>query len=388
MPDVSICRCKDYSEPEVKRAMWELLEQIDGLSPVMSGMKVVIKANLVTFLKPDKAATTHPALICELVRLLRERGAEVIIGDSPGGLYSKSYIDRVYAATDMKSAVLCGATLNNDFTTSEAEFPEAAAAKKFEYTTYLDNADMIINFCKLKSHGMMGMSAAVKNMFGAIPGTLKPEYHYRFPKPSDFANMLIDLNEYFKPSLNIVDAVVGMEGNGPTMGSPKYIGALLASRSPYKLDLACAHIIGLSADDVPTLRESTRRGLNPENVQELDLTCDIDNYAVSDFKTLTAQREIVFFNDSGSIKGKILGKVMNKAFRPYPGLGSIKCAGCGKCADICPAKAIAISKGKAIINRNECIRCFCCQEFCPVGAMVSKRSVIARMAAGRKQKRK
>ncbi len=385
MPDVSVVSCHDYSEPEVKRAMSELLEQIDGLKSVKSGMRVVIKANLVTFLKPEKAATTHPALLCELVRLLRERGADVVIGDSPGGLYTKAFVERVYSVTDMKCAELSGASLNRNFEISSADFPEAVAAKSFEYTAYLDNADMIINFSKLKTHGMMGLSAAVKNLFGAIPGTQKPEYHYRFPNSRDFANMLIDLNEYFKPCLCIADGVTGMEGNGPTMGKPRHIGALLASSNPYKLDLVCAHLIGLSKEDVPTLQESFKRGFIPADVHELDLACDIDGFQVSDFEALPAQKGIAFSRGSNSLAGKAFETVMNKIFCPYPSLGKMKCTACGKCVEICPAKAADVKNGKAKINRKKCIRCFCCQEFCPSGVMISKRSVVSRLLVGRKR---
>ena len=129
-----------------------------------------------------------------------------------------------------------GAKLNRDFSEVKATFPEGKILHDFVYTGYLDNADLIINFCKLKSHGMMGMSCAAKNMFGTIPGVIKPEYHFRFPKYEDFADMIVDLDEYFHPVLSIADAVVGMEGNGPTAGTPCKMGFLLASRSPHTLE--------------------------------------------------------------------------------------------------------------------------------------------------------
>ena len=164
----------------------------------------------------------------------------------------------------MREVEKYGGKLNSNFGQATATYPEARAAKSFIYTSYLDKADAIINFCKLKTHGMMGMSAAVKNMFGVVPGTLKPEYHYLFPSHAAFADMLVDLNEYFAPKtqLCICDAVVGMEGNGPTAGSPRKVGAILASPSPYLLDL------GRRADrvdirEVPTLEAAYRRGLAP-----------------------------------------------------------------------------------------------------------------------------
>ena len=213
---VFLSPCGDYAPDTVAPALDALLAQTGLQGLVKPGMRVGIKANLVTGAAPDKAVTTHPALLCHLTRRLREWGASVVIGDSPGGVYSKLYLDRVYAAAGLQACAQAGAELNRDFSVKTASFPAAAQAKTFEYTGWLDDCDLLINFCKLKSHGMMAMSAAVKNLFGTIPGTKKPEYHYRYPDHSQFADMLIDLNLYWKPALHLVDGVVAMEGNGPT----------------------------------------------------------------------------------------------------------------------------------------------------------------------------
>ena len=85
---------------------------------------------------------------------------------------------------------------------------------------------------------MMGMTCAVKSFFGSIPGARKPEFHYSYPRAEDFANVLVDLYEYSKPRLCICDAVIGMEGNGPAMGTPREIGCLLAGRNGHMLDAA------------------------------------------------------------------------------------------------------------------------------------------------------
>ena len=189
--DISIASCADYSETEVNRALDEALSAIGGLDWVEAGMTVAIKANLVMFLKPERAATTHPSLLCALVKRLRDRGAEVVLGDSPGGLYNAAYVGRVYAATGMHLVEQAGAKLNDDYSQVTVDYPSAKIAKRLTYTAYLDKADAIINFCKLKSHGMMGMSAAAKNMFGVVPGTMKPEYHFRYPSYEAFADMIL-----------------------------------------------------------------------------------------------------------------------------------------------------------------------------------------------------
>ncbi len=372
--DVGLVACKDYSEENVKKAFDELLPAVGGLDWVKEGMKIAIKVNLVAGMKPEMAATTHPALLKELVKRLVERGAQVTLGDSPGGPFLSSYVNHIYSVTKMTDCKAEGAILNQNFTQAVATFSDGMVAKSFPYTAYLKEADAVINFCKLKSHGMMGMSAATKNLFGIIPGTIKPEFHYRYSSYSQFANMLIDLNEFIKPKLCIVDAVMGMEGNGPTAGVPRHIGCLAASKSPYLLDAICAKIIGLTKENVPTLEEAYKRNLVPEHIEEISCNANVNNFVVSDFDTRKVHKRLSFDDSS-----KVVGKLAKTFLASKPQLNVEECVGCGKCAEVCPAKAIKIENKKAHIDRKKCIKCFCCQEFCPKGAMKVKRSMVAKM---------
>ena len=375
--DVSVIRCDDYNEATVSSALSEAIDAVGGLDFIKEGSTVVIKANLVTFMKPDSAATTHPEMLCALVKLLKQRGARVIVGDSPGGLYNAAFVNRVYSATGMGAVEQLGAELNRDFSQATANNLEAVKAKQFEYTAYLDKADVIINFCKLKSHGMMGMSAAAKNMFGAVPGTIKPEYHFKYPDADDFADMIVDIDQYFKPILNIADAVVGMEGNGPTQGKPRHIGAVLASKSPHLLDRVCAHIIGMKPDEVPTLRAAIRRGLAPQQLDEVAVNCDLEPFVIKDFDIIKVSKSLQF--SGNSVFSRLRGKVFRACLSSKPKLKAKQCVGCNECGKICPAKAIVMKNGKAVIDRKKCICCFCCQEFCPKGAMKVGRTVIAKL---------
>ena len=379
MTEVSIVRCAEYTQDECTRALTQVLEPLGGLEWVQPGMKIVIKANLVSAMKPDKAATTHPALLAALTRLLIARGASVVIGDSPGGLYNAAFLNRVYAATGMHEAEEAGAVLNHNFSQNTADFPEAHIAKHFTYTAYLDEADAIISFCKLKSHGMMSLSAATKNLFGVIPGTMKPEYHFRYPDPMDFAGMIVDLNSYFKPRLFLVDAVQTMEGNGPTAGTPRYMGALLAGTDCHRVDLVCAKLIGLDPMAVPTLRAAADFGLCPESADEVEVSGSVGAFAISDFKRIERKRSLQFESILPGKAGKLFGKIAQKALRSSPRLHKSECVGCGLCANVCPAKAIEIVEKKACIDKSKCIRCFCCQEFCPKGAMKVHRPLPARI---------
>lgn len=371
--DVAVVRCKTYDVEAVKPALEEAVNAVNGLDFVKSGMKIIIKPNLVSFKKPDAAATTHPALLEALVEMLLARGADVTIGDSPGGPHSLPLLNRVYAATGMDRVEKLGAKLNRNMNEKTVDFPEGKVLKNFTYTEYLDEADAIIDFCKLKSHGMLGMSAAVKNLFGTIPGLKKPEVHYKFQNDAEFADMLVDLNEYFKPRLAICDAVVGMEGNGPTAGTPRQIGAIIASKSTYYADVVGAELIGMNIDGLPTLQAAYERGFAPASSKNLRVYGDIRALTVDDFKAPPV-RGLSFMR-----KGNVLHFISKAALEHKPTLKKRFCVGCGECARMCPAKAIKMKNKKPHINREKCIRCFCCQEFCPRAAMVAHRPLAAKV---------
>ncbi len=377
--EVSLVRCTDYDIAHVRAALCHLLEPLGGLEWVTPHMKIVIKANLVAGRPPEDAVTTHPALLCALSGLLTERGAEVVIGDSPGGVYNAAYLNRIYQRCGAVEVERYGAALNQNFEVKEQHFAEAAVAHDFKYTAYLDDADAIINCCKLKTHGMMGMTCAVKNMYGMVPGSVKSEYHYRYSNPMDFARMIVDLNRARPARLHIVDAVVGMEGNGPTAGTPKPIGCLLASADPYRLDMICAGLIGLPPACVPTIAAARELGLCPADIDAISVSEPWQPYLVPDFKNIRNAEKLAQQDGSEAIWGKALSRLLRAVMSSRPAVKKDECIGCAECQRICPAKVITMVNGKPRIDRKKCIRCFCCQEFCPVGAMKVARTAVARV---------
>jgi len=370
---VALAACESYDRKTVSGAFDELLEPIGGLDWVEPGMKIAVKVNFVLPKEPEKAATTHPALVRELCRRLAEKGADVVVGDSPGGLFSKPALENTYKVTRMTEILDTGARLNDDFTEREVHPEGAKVLNSFWGVSFLLDADAIIDFCKLKTHGLMGYTGACKNMFGGIAGLHKSECHYRFPNHAQFAAMLVDLCQYYKPRLSICDGVLAMEGNGPSFGDPRNLGVLLASFNPHALDLAACHIIGLGVQDIPTLNEAFSRGLIPEKAEELEVYGDIERYRVSDFRHQPLGDIRFYF-----IHNKVFYDLARPfvTTRPKPG---DNCIGCGKCASVCPEKAIKIVKGKPKIDRKKCISCFCCGEFCPQGAMKPYEPLFLRM---------
>ena len=373
---VAVVPCPDYGSETVKAALAAAVEAAGGLGWVRPGMRIAVKTNLVARMKPETAAVTHPALVAELCRMLVSLGADVVVGDSPGGPFNAAWVNGVYTGSGIRAVEAAGAHLNADFETREVDYPAARTAKRLPLTSWLLEADAVIDFAKLKTHAMAGMTCAVKNFFGAIPGTRKPEFHYSYPRTADFCSMLVDLSEFFAPRLTLVDAVDCMEGNGPTQGRPRHMGALIASPSPWAADLLCAHLIGFEPQEVPTVAASIERGLCPASWEELDIAGDIAPFCAPDFEKMPLDGDITFEN-----KPRLIRAFLERGFAARPQVDRAKCVGCGKCREVCPAGAAQLKGKKARIDRSKCIRCFCCQEFCPRGAITSRRPAIAKIAS-------
>lgn len=216
---------------------------------------------------------------------------------------------------------------------------------------------------------MTMLSCGVKNLFGCIPGLLKPQLHYRFPDTDAFARMLIDLSLLVRPALTIVDAVMAMEGNGPTGGRARPLGFTAAARFDglYALDLVMAHLIGLTPRYVPTVADAIGRGLCPCDWSQAVVLGDTLPPPFDDFLPPDSKR-LDFTNNIPAPLALLVRRIQPK-LAPRPHVRPRDCVGCGRCAESCPAKTIQIKNKKAKINLSNCIHCFCCQEMCPVRAI-------------------
>ncbi len=367
MSIISIQNTPDYSSKTMEQVVKNHFDALGIENDLTPDAKVLIKPNLLSPRNPDTATTTHPELVFAVVKWLHAHGIRnITIADSPGGLYTPQALKVVYNACGY-NGIGAFAALNYDVSWKTINCEESFKNKSFNIITPILEADYIINMPKLKTHGMMMMSGAVKNMFGAIPGLQKPEMHYRWPEVSDFAHMLVELTLLLKPNVALVDATYSMEGNGPNSGDKKYTGLTFASRDPFTLDKVMADFMSLT--NVEMINEYERMGLiqTPEFVG--DTLPDAMSFKLPDSRPL---------DFTGYVPGFLRGpakKFLTKALHPVPKVNRRKCIGCGKCAESCPPHIIHIKNRKAKFTSKGCISCFCCQEMCPVHAISVKRMI-------------
>jgi len=360
----------------VEDAVRRAVDLAGGIAPsVGPGQRVLIKPNLLMAAAPNRAICTHPAVVKAVVRLVQEAGGHAVIGDSPGGPFRSVWLQAVYQRSGMTQvAEETGAELNFDFGEELLPHPEGQRVKALDVGTYVTSADVVISLPKLKTHGFMQLSGATKNLFGVIPGTTKAGYHAKLAAPEDFGELLIDILTRIRPGLTVMDAIVGMDGQGPSAGDRFELGAILASADGIALDVVAASLVGMSVRSIYPLRAAIRRGLTTGDVADIELVGDsLADLMVQDFRpppTHTTNGHAIAF----------LGRAVQKWFVVSPRSTS-RCTGCGVCVENCPVQAIRLLEGRARINLDVCIRCYCCHELCPEQAIELRKPWIARLIA-------
>jgi uncharacterized protein (DUF362 family)/ferredoxin len=376
---VSLVRCADYSRQSVLESVRRAIDLLGGIeSFVLPGDKVLLKPNLLQPADPEKHITTHTEVIYAAAKVLIDHGCSVVIADSPGTPpYSVKALRNLYRASGLdRVAEELGVELSLDTGCADVPNPHGKLIKRFQIVNPALEADAVVVVSKAKTHVQTGMTGAAKNMFGLVPGLEKSALHARLQSIEDFSDMILDLNELIRPRLQIVDAVVGMEGNGPSAGSPRKIGALLASPDYSAADVVLSKIMSFHPLEVSTIRAAVSRGRLLEDLSDVCVLGEkLDDFVVKDFKKpLTGQ----------GLTGGGLRALINMVIKPYslrPRVISDRCTGCQRCRSVCPKGAISMRESKAKISYADCIRCYCCHEMCPDQAIDLERSLLGKTMA-------
>jgi uncharacterized protein (DUF362 family)/NAD-dependent dihydropyrimidine dehydrogenase PreA subunit len=354
-----------YDRSRLSASLEEMVEICGGWpSGAENGATVLLKVNMLSAKEPRRAITTHPEIVAAVARLLQNRGCRVQVGDSPGGAVKglERYWDR------------CGySDVASELDLELVNFEKSGSrevqvnGRSYNIASPVLDADVVINLCKFKTHGLCRLTNAVKNAFGAVPGLGKAILHSRAVRPAAFARLIVDVYEAVPFQMHIMDAILAMDGKGPsTDGNPRMDGILGVSPDGVCLDIVMSRLAGLEPMKLRTNKAARDRGIgkDPGDIMVEGLeTCCIDDFRIP--------RES-FYN----LLPPFLGSLVRFLFKKPP-MADGNCTGCGICVEGCPTGAIRLVGGRAVMSRRKCIMCLCCHELCP------QRAVRVRIPFGR-----
>jgi uncharacterized protein (DUF362 family)/NAD-dependent dihydropyrimidine dehydrogenase PreA subunit len=364
LTQVALTECRDYDSRKVSDAVRKSVDLLGGMKKFAGkGQRILVKPNLLAPYAADRAVLTHHSVVEAVCDLVLETGATPVVGDS-GAVGTARFVAK-------RSGLLpylekTGIELIDFKKSREFENPHGINFKKFELAEEVISADAVINVAKLKTHGQVMMTMAVKNLFGAIIGMRKSQWHMRAGQDSRyFARMLVELCYFIKPELSIVDGVIGMEGNGPSSGTPRKIGLIAAGVDP-----VLTEIVGLKAEQVLTLLAAEDLGYGITDLEQIEILGENpDVFRIDNFKLPRLA--------SDGNKSNMIGGLFRSAMTSKPVINHTLCNLCLTCVKHCPPEAMDLPQDRGSSNNHpqvnidydKCIRCFCCQELCPEGAI-------------------
>ena len=346
----------DIQNNEISEIIKNVFE-IFGVEDKVKDKKVLVKPNLLGPFSPERGVTTDPRVISAIVQELKKcRPKDIVVGDNSGSIHFDP----------LKIAKITGIFDASDgyYRNIAREVVEVKVESKFIEELFISKivkeADYVINVPKFKTHGLTTITGAIKNMFGIIPGGKKAKLHTFTRSIKEFAELLVDIYQIRVPDLNIMDAIIGMEGRGPTNGKLRIINKVISSDNGVSLDSVMAAMMGLKTDTIELLQIAKERNLGEIDISNIIIDGELE--VISGFKTPNngfLQR----------IRKKVVPHVFNFA-SIKPIVNNNKCRICKRCIEVCPVSAMNLSNKFPEADRKKCISCFCCDEHCPYGAII------------------
>ena len=324
----------------------------------LRGKRILIKPNLLRASEAKEGIVTHPAVLRAVVEKVETMDpASIVVGDNPG-LFGYGENEESFKITGlMEAAKGYYQNIGNDSQKVDfnAEFMPTVSLSKI----VLD-ADIIISLPKFKTHGLTVITGAIKNSYGFLPGAQKAKLHKAAGSPERFHEVIVNVFRLRVPDLFIVDAVVGMEGNGPASPDLRSIGLILASSNAVALDSVMAMMMGCDPGRLHFLQKAKEAGLGDYDLSTIEVIGELKR--LPDFKLPPLGGQAIFRNET--MQAMIHNRTLLR-----PQADPELCTGCGICVEQCPVSALTMNDDLPQVDADTCITCFCCQEICPEKAM-------------------
>jgi uncharacterized protein (DUF362 family)/NAD-dependent dihydropyrimidine dehydrogenase PreA subunit len=318
------------------------------------GKKVVIKPNVLRTSKAEEHIVTNPALLRAVIDKVEEMSpSEIVVGDNPG-LFNYGDNENCFEQTGLMAAAK-GYYKNFGDTTQHLAFnPEVGVSQE------IMDADIFISLPKFKTHGLTVMTGAIKNSYGILPGAQKARLHQLAGTPERFHELIVEVFRLRVPDFFIMDAVVGMEGNGPASPELRQIGLILAADNGVALDAVVARMMGIDPARLRFLQKAKELGLG--DFEKHMIQIDGEMQVLANFKLPPLGGEAIMGNQA-------IRELMNAKSQVKPKADPELCSACGACIEHCPVSALTMHETIPVVDADKCIACFCCQEICPEKAM-------------------
>jgi len=357
-----IIREATYDYEILRPLVYESLDTFCG-DRITPSSRVIIKPNLLRAAAPESAILTHPLIVRAAAQYVIDKGARPQISDSQAiGSFGS-----ILAKSGIRDAL-------DGLEVDIREFDRSVKADIGPPFGAIDlagdavEADLLINLAKLKTHGQMLLTCGVKNLFGCVVGFRKPEWHMRAGVDRDtFARLIVGIYHTLRPTVTIVDGILALEGDGPgKSGTPRQVGYLLAGRDAVAVDRVICAMLGIDPGDLPTDRAAAELGIGGKAIDIDGTVPRIEGFRLPEHTPLT-------YGPRG------LQSAVRRWFLERPVVDEAQCRMCGECWEFCPAKAIDGTGTKIVFDYDACIRCYCCMEICPHGALHPKTTLPGRL---------
>ncbi len=324
----------------------------------LRGRKVLIKPNVLRASEAKEGIVTNPAVLRAVVEKVEGLGAaSIIVGDNPG-LFDYGTNEASFRKTGLMEASM-GHYQNIGDDSVKVPF-NAGFLPSVSVSRAVMEADVVISLPKFKTHGLTIITGAIKNSYGILPGAQKATLHKLAGNPARFHEAVVEVFRLRVPDLFIVDAIVGMEGNGPASPELRDIGLILASDNAVAMDAVIAAMMGCQPGGLRFLQKAKELGLGDYDLGAIEVIGELKR--LPGFKLPPMSGEALARNDA-------IQQLIHSRTILRPEADPARCTGCGTCAGHCPADALSMSDGLPKVDTAACIACFCCQEMCPEKAI-------------------
>jgi uncharacterized protein (DUF362 family)/NAD-dependent dihydropyrimidine dehydrogenase PreA subunit len=348
--------------PATYETVRQAIDRAFELFPLeMRKKKILVKPNVLRASEAKEGIVTHPAVLRAVVEKVEAmKPASLVVGDNPG-LFGYGDNEECFRKTGlMEAAKGYYQNIGNDSLKMEfnPDFMSAVSVSRVAM-----DADVIISLPKFKTHGLTVISGAIKNSYGLLPGAQKAKLHKAAGNPERFHELLVDVFKLRVPDLFIVDAIIGMEGNGPASPDLREIGLILASDNAVALDAIIATMMGCEPSRLRFLQKAKLMGLGDYDLGKIDVVGELKK--LPDFKLPPLSGEATMSNEA-------MQQMIHTRTLLRPKVDPDLCTGCETCIDVCAVSALSMSDDLPRVDADTCISCFCCQEMCPTKAITLK----------------